>query len=88
MLSPAQVIPFLNHDDPWVAEHALRYFDDIHDASPLTADVLSAVIDQRGKNRRTLGIASRLDEVPGTERSFGRLLDALAAAVSGRVPAR
>src|SRR5437764_247814 len=48
MLYPAQVVPFLNHDDPLVRELALRYFDRCHDPGQLTADDFWAVIDARG----------------------------------------
>ncbi len=79
MFTPSQVIPFFNHDDPWVRDHALRYFEHCHDPSPLTADDYWAVIDSRGQNDQTLGFAADLKHAPGTERSFERRLQALQA---------
>ena len=77
MLYPAQVVPFLNHDDPLVRELALRYFDRCHDPGQLTADDFWAVIDARGESPETLSFATHLKDAPWTEPAFHRLLQAL-----------
>jgi hypothetical protein len=82
MLLPEQVVPFLDHDDPMVREHALYYFRDTHDFGPLTADHYWAVIDRRGENEETLGFASNLENVPQTDASLHRLVQAIATTPS------
>jgi hypothetical protein len=88
MLTPAQVIPFLTHDDPLVRRYALSYFRDCPDPAPLTADDLWAVFDRLGgegdgeMGDPMLSVATLLASVPQTERSVRRLLDTLAAGPS------
>ncbi|HEX5242591.1 MAG TPA: hypothetical protein VFW23_04950 [Tepidisphaeraceae bacterium] len=77
MLRPHQVLPFLLHDDQIVREHARRYFHESYDVGPLTADHYWEVIDRFGQNNQTLGFASDLDDLPQTDASLGRLLQAL-----------
>jgi len=76
MLSPAQVIPFLDHEDGWVREHAARYVAEAHDCSPCTADDFWRVWDRRGLNNRTLHLY-RLRTIPQTPLSLRRTLQAL-----------
>jgi uncharacterized protein YecA (UPF0149 family) len=78
MLFPEQVIPFLQHDDPIVRDHALRYFRDSYASGSLTADHYWAVIDRFGENDDTIGFAAQLDDVPQTDASVRRLTRALA----------
>ncbi len=78
ILLPDQVVPFLQHDDPIVRDQALRYFRDTHDFGPLTADHYWAALDRFGENDQTLGFASGLRNLPQTDTSLRRLVDALA----------
>jgi hypothetical protein len=78
MLFPDQVVPFLQHDNPIVRQHALHYFNDSFDFGPVTADHLWAVIDRFGENEQTLSFATALKDLPQTDASVRRLLDALA----------
>ena len=84
MLTPAQVVPFLQHDDEAVREHAADYLAKAHDPSPATADDLWRAIDRFGieQSRRLL---SDLRELPQTEGSCRRTLDALRAAADNDV---
>ncbi|MGA2584335.1 MAG: SEC-C metal-binding domain-containing protein [Tepidisphaeraceae bacterium] len=77
MLLPEQVVQFLDHDDPMVRDHALHYFNDTHDFGPLTADHYWAVIDRRGENDATRGFACRLENLPQTDASLRRLVQAI-----------
>ena len=76
MLVPAQVIPFLRHDDEAVRTHAADYLADAHDPSPATAEDLWAAIDQIGLNRSTW-LLSLLRRLPQTDASLDRLLQSL-----------
>jgi hypothetical protein len=77
MVFPEQVIPFLQHDDPIVRDHALGYFRGSYAFGPLTADHYWAVIDRSGENDGTLGFAADLNDVPQTDASLHRLVRAL-----------
>jgi hypothetical protein len=79
MLRPEQVIPFLLHDDRIVREHAQHYFRDTYDVGPLTADHYWAAIDRLGESDSTLGYAVALGDLPQTDASLRRLIQALAA---------
>ena len=80
MLQPAQVIPFLLHDEKLVRDHALHYFQGCADPAPLTADHLWAVHDRFGTDdEERLGAIAYLDDAPQTERSLRRTLDVLAS---------
>src|SRR5689334_17865318 len=77
MLTPEQVLPFLNHDERIVRGRALRYFKGGHDIGPLTAEHFWEVIDRFGVGKETLRFFAELAEVPQTERSYQRLMQAL-----------
>jgi SEC-C motif-containing protein len=79
VLSAAQVIPFLLHDQPWVRDHALDYLADATDASPATADDLWNAIDVIPADERR-NVLSRLAKFRQTPISTDRLIDALAQA--------
>jgi len=82
MLLPEQVVPFLQHDDPMVREHAHRYFRNSYDFGPLTAEHYWAVIDRWGENDETLSFAAALERLPQTDGSLRRLVQALASNAS------
>jgi hypothetical protein len=82
MLLPEQVVPFFQHDDSIVRDGVLRYFRDSFDFGPLTAEHYWSVIDRFGENDLTLGFASHLNDVPQTDASLHRLMQAL----SGNAP--
>lgn len=77
MLTPAQVVPFLSHDDRIVRDHALSYLKEAHDQGPLTADHFWDVIDRFGVGDETLSFMSLLSDVRQTEQSYRRLMGAL-----------
>jgi hypothetical protein len=77
MLTPSEVIPFLQHDDPIVRKQAVRYFDKCHDLGPLTADHYWAIIDRFGEIEETLHVALGLQDLPQTNESLQRLLRAI-----------
>jgi hypothetical protein len=76
MLSPAQVIPFLTHDEPEVRDLARRYLVSAHDPAPATADDFWAAAD-KGSPEDAGPYLDRLGFVPQTETSLRRLLDEL-----------
>src|SRR5688572_6606492 len=76
MLSPTQVIPFLEHPTRAVRELAVDYLRRAHDPTPATADDLWRALDRYGLTREP-HLLSALDELPQTERSLARLLVAL-----------
>ncbi|HEY7116714.1 MAG TPA: SEC-C metal-binding domain-containing protein [Tepidisphaeraceae bacterium] len=78
MLLPDQVIPFLAHEDKLLRNHACRYFEDAHDPSPLTADVLWQAIDKLEPAEPSSPLVHLLPRVPGSDDSTARLLGALA----------
>jgi hypothetical protein len=86
MLLPAEVRPFLLHDDEHVRDQALRYFTDAHDPSPVTAEDLWACLDRFPSSRRSCLTALR--SVPATARSIDRLLEELRAYPRGHHPDR
>ena len=77
MLLPAQVMPFLAHEDSIVREQAARYFSHAHDVAPLTADDCWAAIDAVGLGRGVLDLIALLREVPQSDASTARLLAAM-----------
>ena len=77
MLFPEQVVPFLQHVDPIVRDHAQLYFRNSYNFGPLTSDHYWAVIDRYGENDRTLGIAADLGALPQTDSSLRRLIEKL-----------
>src|SRR5262245_36014152 len=48
MLSPAQVVPFLQHADQRVRNLAVKYLSGANDPSPATADDIWRMIDKHG----------------------------------------
>jgi hypothetical protein len=77
MLLPAQVMPFLAHEDAIVREHAVRYFEHANDVAPLTADDCWAAIDAVGLGRGAVGLILLLRDLPQGDASTARLLAAL-----------
>ncbi len=76
MLTPAQVIPFLSHDDPEVRQRAQRYLVSAHDPAPATADDFWQAADKLGPEEAGAYV-DRLGFVPQTDASVRRLLDEL-----------
>ena len=79
MLLPDQVIPFLQHDDPAVRAHAAHYLSRAHDPAPATADDFWRAIDRFGTGQSSVFL-SELAELPPTDSSYQRLMDALRSA--------
>jgi hypothetical protein len=76
MLTPAQVIPFLSHDDPDVRAHARRYLVSAHDPAPATAEDFWAAADKLGPEHAGAYL-DRLGFVPQTDASVRRLIEEL-----------
>src|SRR5688572_25995816 len=76
MLTPAQVIPFLSHDEPEARDFARRYLVSAHDPAPATAEDFWAAAD-KGAPEDAGPYLDRLGFVPQTEASLRRLLDEL-----------
>jgi hypothetical protein len=76
MLTPAQIIPFLGHDDPDVRRHARRYLVAAHDAAPATAEDFWAAAD-KVPPEEVGPFLDQLGFVRQTEPSLRRLLDEL-----------
>lgn len=76
MLTPAQVIPFLIHEDPAVRQNARRYLVAAHDPLPATADDFWQAADKLGPEEAGAYL-DRLGFVPQTDASLRRLLDEL-----------
>ena len=79
MLTPQQVIPFLDHDDPEVRQHAVLYLAGANDPSPATADDFWRAIDKLGP-QQALSHIDRLEMLPQTDDSVARTLAALPTA--------
>ncbi len=85
MLDPARVVPFLSHGDPLVRRLTRDYFHIGGDPGGVTADDVWAALDRLdGQDDRA---ADTLVEVPQTDASVGRLVDALAGRPSERLDA-
>jgi HEAT repeat protein len=76
MLTAAQIIPFLSHDDAEVRSRARRYLVSANDPAPATADDFWAAADKAAEEDRGPYL-DRLGLVPQTESSVRRLLDEL-----------
>ena len=76
MLSPAQVIPFLSHDDADVRKLARRYLVSAHDPAPATAEDFWTALE-KAPAEEAGAYLDRLGLVPQTETSLRRLLDEL-----------
>ncbi len=78
MLSPAQVVPFLTHDDRLVRRLARDYFDRCGDPGPATADDVWAALDRFPAGDEARSLARTLADLPQTDASVHRLVAALA----------
>jgi HEAT repeat protein len=76
MLTPEQVIPFLQHDDAEVRQHAVLYLAGAHDPAPATADDFWRAIDKVGPENAGQ-FTERLELLPQTDESVRRTLEAL-----------
>jgi HEAT repeat protein len=76
MLTPAQIIPFLSHDDAEVRSRARRYLVSANDPAPATAEDFWAAADKVPEEDRG-PFLDRLGLVPQTESSVRRLLEEL-----------
>ena len=81
MLTPSQLIPFLQHPDREVREEAISYFAEASDPAPATAGDLWESIERFG-SEESEGALLALPKLPDTETSTRRLLAALRAAPS------
>jgi hypothetical protein len=87
MLLPAQVLPFVQHPDTRVRQHAVGYLGEANDRGPATQDDLWAAIDRHAIPSVAMGPRGRVGErswfmrwlraFEPTERSTGRLVDEL-----------
>ena len=76
MLTPAQVIPFLSHEDPGIRSRARRYLVSANDPAPATAEDFWAAADKLPPEEAG-PLLDRLGLVPQTDSSLKRLLDEL-----------
>ena len=79
MLTPQQVIPFLQHDDEEVRQQAILYLAGAHDPAPATADDFWRAIDKVGPDN-AVSFFSRLELLPQTDESIRRTIEAIPAA--------
>ena len=79
MLTPQQVIPFLEHDDADVRLQAILYLAGAHDPAPATADDVWRAIDSLGFEKAR-SLVARLELVPQTDESVSRTLAAIPTA--------
>jgi hypothetical protein len=78
MLTAAQIIPFLTHEDPEIRTFARRYLTTAHDPAPATAEDFWNAAD---KTPEELGaFMDRLALLPQTEMSLRRIIEALPTA--------
>jgi hypothetical protein len=77
MLTPAQVAPFLQNEDPLLRKLAQQYFAQSHDPSPATADDAWRMIDRVGNGELYASNFGLLPKLPQTEASLDRTLSAL-----------
>ena len=85
MLTPQQVIPFLEHDDPDVRQHAVLYLAGADDPAPATAEDFWRAIDKLGHEAARSHI-SRLELLPQTDESVRRTIEGLTALPDGDRP--
>jgi HEAT repeat protein len=78
MLAPHQVVPFLEHADKDVRDHAAKYLCEGDDPRPATAEDFWRAIDRFGFDE-ALGTVARLGQMPQTRGSVTRVLEALKA---------
>ena len=78
MLTPDQVIPFLQNDDVEVRQHAVLYLTGAHDPSPATAEDFWRAIDMVGPEN-AISFTERLELLPQTDESVRRTLEGLTA---------
>jgi hypothetical protein len=84
MLLPDQMLPFLNHEDPDVRRLAVKYFDELADASPPeTAEELWRALDSYGKTTGLFGVPEQnpmllaLAQLPQNDVSTARAIELL-----------
>ena len=76
MLTPEQALPFLQHQDRAVRDHAVRYLVGTIDCGPATADDLWRCIDRYGMEQSAACLRN-LSHLPQTQYSYKRLTEAL-----------
>ena len=81
MLIPAQVIPFLLHEDEIIRFFAAEYLAKAHDPSPATAEHFWESIERFGVHP-SLPLLYVLSDVPATEKSTRQLLQVLDSEIS------
>ncbi|HSI32787.1 MAG TPA: hypothetical protein VK986_04290, partial [Tepidisphaeraceae bacterium] len=78
MLTPAQVIPFLTHEQSAVRDMAVRYLSGAHDPAPATADDFWRAADALGFDTyegREMALSA--SDLPQTDYSVDRMLGAI-----------
>jgi HEAT repeat protein len=80
MLMPSQVLPFLQHQDKYVRALAIKYFKRTHDPSPATADDVWKMIEAHGPGVYRSETYLALSNLPQTESSIRKTLNALVGA--------
>jgi hypothetical protein len=80
VLLPAEVLPFLSHDDPSLRQFASHYLGEAHDPWPVTADDVWAAMDRIPREERAW-LAKYLGSYPLTPRSTERVFETLAGPV-------
>lgn len=83
MLTPAEVIPFLLHEEGFVRRHAATYLTEANDPSPATAEDIWRGIDQYGM-WGTSGFVADLAKLPQTEHSLWKAMGILAGTLDER----
>jgi hypothetical protein len=76
MLTAQQVIPFLEHDDVEVRQHAVLFLAGAHDPATATADDFWRAIDKLGPENAASHL-DRLELLPQTDASIARTLAAI-----------
>jgi hypothetical protein len=79
MLLPAQVLPFLQHEDAFVRSLSARYFVLAHDPAPATADDAWRSIDRFQNGQPVQEFIDLLATLPHTEASIKRTMQAIEA---------
>jgi hypothetical protein len=83
MLTPEQVLPFLQHPDLAIREHAVRYLIYSMDCGPASADDLWRSIDRFGV-RASVMCLQFLSHLPQTQNSYTRLVAELGRVTDDR----
>jgi hypothetical protein len=90
MLRPAEVRPFLSHEDGFVRALALAYLSNAHNSGPATQEDLWAAMDRYGeapkeRKQERRSLALHLRDFSPTERSIERLFRGLRIEADGIV---